>query len=178
MTGQEFLEQLDGYFRKGEMEAAQDFLQKTYAEAVGEDDVSLQLTVLNEMMSYAGGTDQEEFGIAAVTECTRLIQEYGLQDNPSAGTMWMNMGITLYRFDRVEDALACYRVAEEQLLKQYEKLDALPDSTEKGQALGDVVRELASFYSKVASAYAKKKDYKEAEQYYKKAEQLIVLQDY
>lgn len=178
MTGQEFLKQLDGYFRKGEMEAAQDFLQKTYAEAVGEDDVSLQLTVLNEMMSYAGGTDQEEFGIAAVTECTRLIQEYGLQDNPSAGTMWMNMGITLYRFDRVEDALACYRVAEEQLLKQYEKLDALPDSTEKGQALGDVVRELASFYSKVASAYAKKKDYKEAEQYYKKAEQLIVLQDY
>lgn len=178
MTGQEFLKQLDGYFRKGEMEAAQDFLQKTYAEAVGEGGVSLQLTVLNEMMSYAGGTDQEEFGIAAVTECTRLIQEYGLQDNPSAGTMWMNMGITLYRFDRVEDALACYRVAEEQLLKQYEKLDALPDSTEKGQALGDVVRELASFYSKVASAYAKKKDYKEAEQYYKKAEQLIVLQDY
>lgn len=178
MTGQEFLKQLDGYFRKGEMEAAQDFLQKTYAEAVGEGDVSLQLTVLNEMMSYAGGTDQEEFGIAAVTECTRLIQEYGLQDNPSAGTMWMNMGITLYRFDRVEDALACYRVAEEQLLKQYEKLDDLPDSTEKGQALGDVVRELASFYSKVASAYAKKKDYKEAEQYYKKAEQLIVLQDY
>lgn len=178
MTGQEFLKQLDGYFRKGEMEAAQDFLQKTYAEAVGEGDVSLQLTVLNEMMSYAGGTDQEEFGIAAVTECTRLIQEYGLQDNPSAGTMWMNMGITLYRFNRVEDALACYRVAEEQLLKQYEKLDALPDSTEKGQALGDVVRELASFYSKVASAYAKKKDYKEAEQYYKKAEQLIVLQDY
>ena len=178
MTGQEFLKQLDGYFRKGEMEAAQDFLQKTYAEAVGEGDVSLQLTVLNEMMSYAGGTDQEEFGIAAVTECTRLIQEYGLQDNPSAGTMWMNMGITLYRFDRVEDALACYRVAEEQLLKQYEKLDALPDSTEKVQALGDVVRELASFYSKVASAYAKKKDYKEAEQYYKKAEQLIVLQDY
>lgn len=178
MTGQEFLKQLDGYFRKGEMEAAQDFLQKTYAEAVGEGDVSLQLTVLNEMMSYAGGTDQEEFGIAAVTECTRLIQEYGLQDNPSAGTMWMNMGITLYRFDRVEDAHACYRVAEEQLLKQYEKLDALPDSTEKGQALGDVVRELASFYSKVASAYAKKKDYKEAEQYYKKAEQLIVLQDY
>lgn len=178
MTGQEFLKQLDGYFRKGEMEAAQDFLQKTYAEAVGEGDVSLQLTVLNEMMSYAGETDQEEFGIAAVTECTRLIQEYGLQDNPSAGTMWMNMGITLYRFDRVEDALACYRVAEEQLLKQYEKLDALPDSTEKGQALGDVVRELASFYSKVASAYAKKKDYKEAEQYYKKAEQLIVLQDY
>ena len=178
MTGQEFLKQLDGYFRKGEMEAAQDFLQKTYAEAVGEGDVSLQLTVLNEMMSYAGGTGQEEFGIAAVTECTRLIQEYGLQDNPSAGTMWMNMGITLYRFDRVEDALACYRVAEEQLLKQYEKLDALPDSTEKGQALGDVVRELASFYSKVASAYAKKKDYKEAEQYYKKAEQLIVLQDY
>lgn len=178
MTGQEFLKQLDGYFRKGEMEAAQDFLQKTYAEAVGEGDVSLQLTVLNEMMSYAGGTDQEEFGIAAVTECTRLIQEYGLQDNPSAGTMWMNMGITLYRFDRVEDALACYRVAEEQLLKQYEKLDALPDSTENGQALGDVVRELASFYSKVASAYAKKKDYKEAEQYYKKAEQLIVLQDY
>lgn len=178
MTGQEFLKQLDGYFWKGEMEAAQDFLQKTYAEAVGEGDVSLQLTVLNEMMSYAGGTDQEEFGIAAVTECTRLIQEYGLQDNPSAGTMWMNMGITLYRFERVEDALACYRVAEEQLLKQYEKLDALPDSTEKGQALGDVVRELASFYSKVASAYAKKKDYKEAEQYYKKAEQLIVLQDY
>lgn len=178
MTGQEFLKQLDGYFRKGEMEAAQDFLQKTYAEAVGEGDVSLQLTVLNEMMSYAGGTDQEEFGIAAVTECTRLIQEYGLQDNPSAGTMWMNMGITLYRFNRVEDALACYRVAEEQLLKQYEKLDALPDSTEKGQALGDVVRELASFYSKVASAYAKKKDYKEAEQYYKKAEQLIALQDY
>ncbi len=178
MTGQEFLKQLDGYFRKGEMEAAQDFLQKTYAEAVGEGDVSLQLTVLNEMMSYAGGTDQEEFGIAAVTECTRLIQEYGLQDNPSAGTMWMNMGITLYRFDRVEDALACYRVAEEQFLKQYEKLDVLPDSTEKGQALGDVVRELASFYSKVASAYAKKKDYKEAEQYYKKAEQLIVLQDY
>lgn len=86
MTGQEFLKQLDGYFRKGEMEAAQDFLQKTYAEAVGEGDVSLQLTVLNEMMSYAGGTDQEEFGIAAVTECSRLIQEYGLQDNPSAGT--------------------------------------------------------------------------------------------
>ncbi len=178
MTGQEFLKQLDAYFRKGEMEAAQDFLQKTYAEAVGEGDVSLQLTVLNEMMSYAGGMGQKELGIAAVTECTRLIQEYGLQDNPSAGTMWMNMGITLYRFDRVEDALACYRVAEEQLLKQYEKLDALPDSTEKGQALGDVVRELASFYSKVASAYAKKKDYKEAEQYYKKAEQLIVLQDY
>ena len=178
MTGQEFLEQLDGHFRKGDMEAAQDFLQKTYAEAVGEGDVSLQLTVLNEMMSYAGGMGQEEFGIAAVTECTRLIQEYGLQDNPSAGTMWMNMGMTLYRFDRVEDALACYRVAEEQLLKQYEKLDALPDSTEKGHALGEVVRELASFYSKVASAYAKKKDYKEAEQYYKKAEQLIVLQDY
>lgn len=178
MTGQEFLEQLDVYFRKGEMEAAQDFLQKTYAEAVGQGDVSLQLTVLNEMMSYAGTTGQEDFGIAAVTECTRLIQEYGLQDNPSAGTMWMNMGTTLYRFDRVEDALACYRVAEEHLLKQYEKLDALPDSTEKGQALGDVVRELASFYSKVASAYAKKKDYKEAEQYYKKAEQLIVLQDY
>ena len=43
MTGQEFLEQLDGYFRRGEMEAARDFLQKTYAEAVGEDDVSLQL---------------------------------------------------------------------------------------------------------------------------------------
>lgn len=142
MTGQEFLKQLDGYFRKGEMEAAQDFLQKTYAEAVGEGDVSLQLTVLNEMMSYAGGTDQEEFGIAAVTECTRLIQEYGLQDNPSAGTMWMNMGIALYRFDQVEDALACYRMAEEQLLKQYEKLDALPDSTEKRQALEEVVREL------------------------------------
>ncbi len=77
MTGQEFLEQLDGHFRRGEMEAARDFLQKTYAEAVGEDDVSLQLTVLNEMMSYAGTRGQEELGIAAVTECIRLIQEYG-----------------------------------------------------------------------------------------------------
>lgn len=142
MTGQEFLEQLDGHFRRGEMEAARDFLQKTYAEAVGEDDVSLQLTILNEMMSYAGTMGQEELGIAAVTECIRLIQEYGLQDNPSVGTMWMNMGIALYRFDRVEDALACYRMAEEQLLKQYEKLDALPDSTEKRQALEEVVREL------------------------------------
>ncbi len=65
-----------------------------------------------------------------------------MQDNPSVGTMWMNMGIALYRFDRVEDALACYRMAEEQLLKQYEKLDALPDSTEKRQALEEVVREL------------------------------------
>lgn len=142
MTGQEFLEQLDSFYRKDALEEAKDFLQKTYAEAVGMEDVSLQLTVLNEMMSYAGTMGQEELGIAAVTECIRLIQEYGLQDNPSVGTMWMNMGIALYRFERVEDALACYRMAEEQLLKQYEKLDALPDSTEKRQALEEVVREL------------------------------------
>lgn len=136
------MEQLDSFYRKDALEEAKDFLQKTYAEAVGTEDVSLQLTVLNEMMSYAGTMGQEELGIAAVTECIRLIQEYGLQDNPSVGTMWMNMGIALYRFDRVEDALACYRMAEEQLLKQYEKLDALPDSTEKRQALEEVVREL------------------------------------
>ena len=117
MMGQEFLEQLDSFYRKDALEEAKDFLQKTYAEAVEAEDISLQLTVLNEMMSYAGTMGEEELGMAAVTECGRLIEAYGLQDNAAIGTIWGNMATVLSRFDKIQEALAYYQMAKEKLDK-------------------------------------------------------------
>ena len=53
--------------------------------------------------------------MAAVTECGRLIEAYGLQDNAAIGTIWGNMATVLSRFDKIREALAYYQMAKEKL---------------------------------------------------------------
>jgi len=156
MTAEEFYAQLDALFDQDEMDKAGEFLRKALAEAQRNGDIGLELSVLNEMMGYSRSVGEEEMGLASVERCVKLIGECGLRENPSVGTMWINIGTTLCRFDRIEESLLYYGKAQEFLESQ-------PGND----------RLVASFCNNVASAYTKKGDYEEAEKRYRKALALL-----
>jgi tetratricopeptide (TPR) repeat protein len=152
MNHETFFEQLDQYFAKNEIKEAGEFLEQTLEEVRQDQDISMELSVLNEMMGYYRSTDQKEKGIRSVEEGLQLIRDNGLETHPAVATMWINMGTTLCHFERVEDAEVCYKNAE-----------LFFAGSDEG-ALN-----MASLYNNTAAVYVKTGRFSEAKERYEKA---------
>ncbi len=118
MESQEFFEKLDQFFAENQIAEAGTYLEECLDCARKEGDLSLEISVLNEMMGYYRSTDQEQKGLQSVTDALLLIQKNGLEYHPAAATMWINMGTTLCHFERVDEAETCYQNAMQFLKEQ------------------------------------------------------------
>ena len=149
MENRDFFQKLDEFFEKNQIEEAGVFLEQSLKEARDSKDISLEISVLNEMMGYYRSTDQEEKGIQSVKDGLVLIQSNGLETHPAVANMWINMGTTLCHFERVQEAETCYKNAELFLM------------TSPGGAIT-----MASLYNNTAAVFVKKGNYEEAYQRY------------
>ncbi len=156
MENQEFFETLDRFFAENQIEAAGAYLEDCLSKARQENNLSLEISVLNEMMGYYRSTDQEQKGISSVSDGLALIEKHGLEKHPAVAAMWINMGTTLCHFNRVDEAEICYQNAMEFLKEQPSK--ALT---------------MAGFYNNTAAVYVKTERFEEARSGYEKALELL-----
>lgn len=152
MTIENFFQELDGFFSENEIEEAGVFLEQALEEARRTEDLSLEISVLNEMMGYYRSTDRKEKGLQSVEDGLALIQKNGLEAHPGVANMWINMGTTLCHFERVEEAEVCYKNAEMFVMQS-----------------GAGALQMASLYNNTAAIYVKTGRYEEARQRYEKA---------
>ena len=153
---QQFLNGLDHLFATGQGQKAGIYLEEWLAKAEEASDINGTFTVLNEMMGYYRSTEQEEKGISAATKCVMLIGQYGLQNHPAVGTMFLNIATTLCHFKRVEEAIDFYKRAEKSF-----------------STYGANHFTMASLYNNMAFSYVQKEEYYEAENSYKNALNLL-----
>ena len=152
MDSQTFFETLDDLFAKNQIKEAGEYLEQSLLSVREAKDISLELSVLNEMMGYYRSTNQKEKGLKSVEEGLTLIRENGLMEHPAVATMWINMGTTLCHFNRVDEAEICYQNAEIFL---------------KDIPTGALT--MASLYNNTSAVFVKTKRFKEARDRYKKA---------
>lgn len=79
MDVEKFLNSLDNLFEKKKINEVPVFLEENYKEAVRENDLSAQFTILNEMMGFFRDTSQYEKSIKACHQCIDVMQKMGIQ---------------------------------------------------------------------------------------------------
>ena len=153
---QQFFEGLDNLFAGNRVSEAGEYLDTWLAESEVSGDWQLKLSVLNERMGYGRSGDDERRGLESVFAVEELIEQDGLDKNPSIPTIWINMGTTLCHFGRVKEGMQYYEKAETVILR-----------TDKDPYL------LASLYNNKSAGLEAQKNYEGAEQAYNKALELL-----
>lgn len=153
---QQFFEGLDNLFAVNRVSEAGEYLDSWLAESDARNDWQLKLSVLNERMGYGRSVEDERRGLESVFAVEELIEQYGLDKNPSIPTIWINMGTTLCHFGRVKEGMQYYEKAETVILR-----------TDKDPYL------LASLYNNKSAGLEAEKNYEGAEQAYNKALELL-----
>ena len=108
----DFLQGLDALFAKEDFTAAGDYLRQGRDLAEKAKDRGALLTILSEMMGYYRRTGERERGLEAVETGFRLLEETGLSQTISGGTVWLNGGTALCAFGKPDEAEAAYRNAD------------------------------------------------------------------
>ena len=93
------LEKLDECFDVNDLAAAGRLLDYWEREAVILNDKRGLLEILNEKIGYYRRTSDKENGIAAVNKAIELISALGIENNLSAGTVFLNAATTLSQGD-------------------------------------------------------------------------------
>ncbi len=148
-----FIEKLDSFFARNDLDGAGEFLDHWENEARFLGDNSGLLSVLNEKIGFYRRTNEKEKGISAVENALKLLSSGEFGEGVSAGTIFINCATTLKHFGFPEKAVALYEKAE--------------GIYSRFSGVGDFER--ASLYNNFAASYGDLKNYKKAEEYYLKA---------
>lgn len=153
------LEKLDKCFGVNDLVAAGGLLDYWEREAIILNDKRGLLEILNEKIGYYRRTSDKENGMAAVDRAIDLVCELGIENDLSAGTVYLNAATTLRSFKETERAMEYYTSAKRIYDANLEEKDF----------------RLAAYYNNVSSAYLDLGQVKEAENCCVKA--LEILKD-
>lgn len=147
------IEKLDEHFSRNDLAGAGRLLSYWEREARMLGDARGLLEILNEEIGYFRRTGERERGLAAVSEAFSIMEEQGLCDSVSGGTIYVNGATTMKAFGKAAAALPYYARAR----KIYEA--ELPHDSYL----------LAALFNNTASAYAELGEFEKAEEAYKTA---------
>ena len=148
-----FINELDSFFAKEDLQGARLCLLEWRNRATDSGDKSGELTVLNEMIGFYRQTKEEEEGMAAIKDAFEIIDELGIQNSPSAATVYLNGATTMKSFGKSAEAMEYYNITLENYRINLNKNDPL----------------VAGLYNNMALALQDLKEYSEAEEYFLKA---------
>lgn len=148
---------LDELFSHNDVSGAARLLDYWSNEADMLGDTRGKLEILDEQIGLYRRTNERDKALAAVEDALRIIEQEGLRDGVSTGTIYVNIATTLKAFGKAEEGMSYYRKAEE----IYNRHAAV--SFFKKAALNN----------NMASAYAELGDGEKAEAHYQKAIELL-----
>ncbi len=132
-----FFEKLNELFSRNDLPAVGRLLDYWDGEARALGDKRGLLEILNEKIGYYRRTAEKEKGMAAISEAFSLIENDGIGDPISIGTIYLNGATTMKSFGHAKEAMAYYEKAE----KIY------------NENLEDGDYRLAALYNNMSSAY-------------------------
>jgi hypothetical protein len=147
------VEKLDEHFSRNDLAGAGRLLSYWEREARLSGDTRGLLEILSEEIGYFRRTGEKERGLAAVSEAFALMEEHGLGNSVSGGTIYVNGATTMKAFGRAAEALPYYERA-----RRIYEAELPPDSYL-----------LAALCNNTASAYAELGEFEKAEENYKTA---------
>ncbi len=145
-----FIKELDSHFAKEDLQGAGSCLLEWRERAIFAEDKSGELTVLNEMIGYYRQTREEKEGIGAINDAFGLIDELGISEKTSAGTVYLNGATTMKSFGKSAEAMEFYKKAYENYCVNLDKNHLL----------------FAGLYNNMALALQDLKKYDDAEKYF------------
>ena len=152
------MEKLDEYFSRDDLTGAGRLLAYWEKEARSLGDFRGLLEILSEEIGYFRRTDEGDRALSAVTEAFSLIEELGLSDSVSGGTIYVNGATTMKAFGKAAEAISYYARAK----KIYEK--HLPSDSYL----------FAALCNNAASAYAELGEFEKADENYRTAIRTLV----
>ena len=106
------MEKLDEYFSRDDLTGAGRLLAYWEKEARSLGDFRGLLEILSEEIGYFRRTDEGDRALSAVTEAFSLIEELGLSDSVSGGTIYVNGATTMKAFGKAAEAISYYARAK------------------------------------------------------------------
>ncbi len=151
-----FIKELDSFFAKNDLQGAGRCLLEWRDRAVFAGDKRGELSILNEMTGFYRQTSDEENGMNAIRDAFRLIEETGIKNELSAGTIYLNCATTMKSFGKITEAMKYYDKALEIFKINLDENDPL----------------FAGFYNNIALAMQDLKQYSRAEECFLRANEI------
>ena len=151
------VEKIDEAFSRNDLAEAGRLLSFWEGEARALADIHGLLEILSEEIGYFRRTEERTRGLAAVTEAFAIMEEHGLSNSVSGGTIYVNGATTMKAFGKAAEAMPYYRRAKKIF---EEKLP--PDSYL-----------LAALFNNMASAYAELGEWEKADENYRAAIRIL-----
>ncbi len=152
-----FIEKLDTFFARNDLNGAGEFLDYWENEASVLNDNSGLLSVLNEKIGFYRRTNESTKGLSAVENALALLNGGEFEESVAVGTIYVNCATTLKHFGYPEKAISLYEKAE----AIYNGFSTASDF------------EKASLYNNFASAYGDLGSFEKAETNYFKAIEIL-----
>lgn len=144
------IKKLDECFSKNDLSAAQRLLSYWENEAKSQEDLSGELSVVNEQLGLYRRLQNEEKAMYSVKRSGELLARLELEDSISGATIILNAATTLKAFNKSEEALKLYEKVYEVYSKQLSENDG----------------RFAGYYNNAALCYQDVGDYQAAEKYF------------
>ncbi len=151
------LDRLDRYFDGNDMDGAQQHLEFWLAQAREGRDRRGMVTVLNELMGLYRKRNKQDEALQCAREAGAAVEQLGMADSITAGTVFLNMATVYAAFGRQEESLLHYQRAQVIYEMHLEPGDA----------------RLGGLYNNMALAYAAAGEYQKAAALYQKALQIM-----
>ncbi len=148
------IEKLDGFFDKNDLSGAKKLLEYWKNEAMRNNDLSGELSIVNEMLGLYRKIADKENGEMAITRAAELLKLTNNESTISGATIFINLATSCNAFNNPEKAVLFYEKAEEIYQKQ-----GLPQSDLRYAAL----------YNNYATTLGDIKNYDKAKELYEKA---------
>lgn len=148
---------LDEYFSKNDYEGAEAHLLFWLKEAEEGYDKKGESVIRNELMGFYRKQGKEEEAIFNGERCVSILEELGLENTLSSGTIFLNVGTVYKAFKRAEEGLKYFIRAKEIYDDKLSKDDVM----------------FAGLYNNMALALVDLDRFSEARDYYIKAIEIL-----
>lgn len=108
-----FLNALDKLYEERKLKEVEPLFNKSIEQAVAENDLATQFTILNEMMGFFRDTSQYEKSISACNRCLLLMKDMGIEGTVDYATSLQNIANAHRAAGMLDKALEYYRLADE-----------------------------------------------------------------
>lgn len=151
------IDKLDAYLSRNDADGARRHLEYWLSEAREGHDKRGELAVLNELLGLYRKSGMSEQAFGCVRPAEKLIEELGLEDSLTAGTVYLNIATVCEAFGRPKEALKGYCRAREIYESRLKEGD----------------RRLGGLYNNMALACVSIGEYERAKELYGKAADIM-----
>lgn len=150
---QEILQKIDQYFENNEPKKAEEFMLEQLDIAMDDCNVSIVITLLNELIGYYRQTSEKERLLETIDKVLLVTQEAGLEDGVNYATTLLNIATGYRSIGELELSARYYQQVEDIYKKQLSENDM----------------RMAGFYNNYSLLLQEKDNYVLAKKYQEKA---------